>query len=1509
MRHMIKRWLVSLLVAGWTGLATAGNLTLADAPLFVAQSAPPLVMLTMSRDHKLYYEAYNDASDLNDDGQVDTRYKPDEIDYFGYFNRYACYDYDSGLKRFVPKSVKTPAQVASRDKTCAGGPAGEWSGDFLNYLTTSRMDALRKVFYGGYRSTDTKDLTVLERAFIPQDAHSWGKSYDSIQADGYDIRDYSPLDLPVGGKRHLFANTTLSDGGEPLLRIMKNTGFKVWEWLSKERPVAGSECATLGSSAQHGSCDVTPEDLVVRVEVCKTGLSEPNCKVYPSGTAKPTGILHQYGEDDRMRFGLLTGSNDNNLQGGILRKNVESFANEVNPVTGQFSGTSGIVSTLDALRIVNFIYKNNQGKDVWYYKCGWSWVTKPLENGYCNMWGNPVAEMMYEALRYFAGKKTPTADFVAGTRPLDKSLGLPDLSDTWIDPYDTRAGGYPHCAKPFQIVISDINPSYDSDRVPGSAFASFKGDMPASLNVEDIGGQITVHEPDVPGKHFIGESKLSSGVSEKDSTPSPKQVDSLGRIRGLAPEEPTKMGSYYAASLAYWGFMNDVHQGAAGTQNVQTFAVALSSPLPTIKIPLRNGRFVTLVPFAKSVGTTKNRTTTPYTENEPTNQIVDFYVESLSATSGSFLINFEDVEEGGDHDMDAIARYRYTLTSDDKVEVKVESLYAAGSIDQHMGYVISGTSRDGIYLVVKDRNGGDIKYFLDTPAGVWAGEDRGESLLGLTDTRTFAPGFTTGATLLKNPLWYAAKWGGFQDENKNGIPEAAEWDADGDGNPDNYFPVTNALNLGPQLEKAFDEILGRGGSSASVTVNAGELTTGSLLFRALFDAANWTGQLKAFPVKADGSLDAAIWDAADKIDAQFRDKPASRNVITQRLDNEKGVSFAWPSDPASPLTTEPDAALAAKLVTGVTSGSDAYGKALVAYFRGDTSEESGQNGATYLFRERASLLGDIVHSDPLFVGAPAFFYPDVWPAGSPENQSDAETYSAYQAAVKDRTPMLYFGANDGMLHAVAATADATGGQERLAFVPPTVFDRLQDLARPGYQHQYFVDGKVTYGDAFFTADKKWHTLLVAGLGKGGQVFYGLDISDPDGLDRSDLAFSEANAGKLVKWRFDDSDDPDMGYSYGEASVVRLHNGKWAVVFGNGYNNTAPDDHVSSTGNAVLYVMEAETGKLIRKFDTGQGMSADPLGASRPNGLAAPMVVDTDGDMIADAIYAGDLFGNLWKVDVSSADEKDWDFAYKSFGQPAPLFVAKDASGTRQPVTSRVRVGRHPNTPTGSDVLVFFGTGKYLETDDKDVSLTGQPQTFYAVWDNGSDTVTRNELLQQEIDKALTVSGRPYRIVTENPIDWNVHKGWYLDLGDSGAEKGERVIHAPVLRHGRVIFTTLIPSGDVCEAGGSGWVMELDAATGGRLDYTPVDTNDDNLFNPEDLVDIDGDGKGDVYVSGFQPKDGGIPTPPAMLEDPTTYNTDNPREFKYTGTSKGGVDLITEKNNPWSNTRYSWREVH
>jgi type IV pilus assembly protein PilY1 len=139
--------------------AEAQQLNLADAPLFLTQNPPPLNLLVLGRDHKLYYEAYNDYTDLNNDGVIDIGYKPSQITYFGYFDSYKCYTYDGS--KFVPASVTT-------NKQCSG----QWSGDWLNYVTTARIDALRKVLYGGRRSTDSSTATVLERTHIPQDTHA-----------------------------------------------------------------------------------------------------------------------------------------------------------------------------------------------------------------------------------------------------------------------------------------------------------------------------------------------------------------------------------------------------------------------------------------------------------------------------------------------------------------------------------------------------------------------------------------------------------------------------------------------------------------------------------------------------------------------------------------------------------------------------------------------------------------------------------------------------------------------------------------------------------------------------------------------------------------------------------------------------------------------------------------------------------------------------------------------------------------------------------------------------------------------------------------------------------------------------------------------------------------------------------------------------------------------------------------------------------------------------------------
>jgi len=161
---------------------TANAVIWPSRPLAASTSATPLTMLLAGKDHKLFYEAYNDASDVDGDGTLDTRFKP-EINYYGLYDSTLCYSYSSSNGRFNPAAVAGALGVCST--------SSHWSGNWLNYMTTSRIDALRKVLYGGYRYEDNTTRTVLQRAYIPQDAHSWGKEFHS--SHGYKISDYTPF--------------------------------------------------------------------------------------------------------------------------------------------------------------------------------------------------------------------------------------------------------------------------------------------------------------------------------------------------------------------------------------------------------------------------------------------------------------------------------------------------------------------------------------------------------------------------------------------------------------------------------------------------------------------------------------------------------------------------------------------------------------------------------------------------------------------------------------------------------------------------------------------------------------------------------------------------------------------------------------------------------------------------------------------------------------------------------------------------------------------------------------------------------------------------------------------------------------------------------------------------------------------------------------------------------------------------------------------------------------------
>ncbi|WP_058524009.1 pilus assembly protein [Legionella birminghamensis] len=1076
---------------------------------------------------------------------------------------------------------------------------------------------------------------------------------------------------------------------------------------------------------------------------------------------------------------------------------------------------------------------------------------------------------MYEALRYLGGKGSPTPSFDYSSGP-DVNLGLPKPG--WQNPYSSN----PYCAQANLLVISDLYPSYDSDQVPGSYFNTASSDLNPPLNASSIGQTIFNTEGYSSVSAFIGQS---AGIA--NGAPTPKTVTSFGNIRGLAPQETNSEGSYYAASVAYYGWINDLN-AAKGEQNVKSYIIALSSPQPEIKFKVGNN-LVTIVPFAKSVaGLNIDATQGQY---QPTNEIVDFYIESLSSTGGVFRVNFADLQQGADFDMDAIVKYTITVNPNNTLTIKTETIYAAGGINQHLGYVISGTTTDGVFLEVRDSDTpaiNDKDYFLDTPPGKLPGQAwEDKAALPTSATRTFTPSNTPSAIIFNSPLWYAGKWGGFNDSNNNDIPDIPQESiTSSSGDPDNYFLVTNANTLRTQLAKAFSLIVDRAGSFSSAALSSGFLSSDTFIYQAIFQTKDWSGQLLAFPIDQNtGNIvttgsgpRGSLWDAAQQLSLQNFN--SSRKILTYKPSTQKGIKFRWPSLPASPGLNDLDLAQVTALNTNPQNASiDNLGGSRLNYLRGDQSLEQ-KNGGT--FRNRSTLLGDIINSAPIVVGAPNQAYPSFWSDNAPENNV---SYSSFRQNNINRQSIIYVGANDGMLHAF----DAKVGTEIFAYVPSKVFPKLNLLTDPNYTHQYYVDGSPTVIDVFINS--QWRTVLVGTLSGGGQGVYALDVTNP-------TQFNENNAANIVKWEFNDSDDADLGFTYGQASIVRLANGQWAAIFGNGYNNTLSDGFASATGNAVIYIVNIDTGELIKKLDTGVGMSQDPLALGRPNGMASPAVVDTDGNSIANIIYAGDLFGNLWKIDISDPNPSQWDFWYKQGNKPLPLFVAQDSTGKRQPITTRPEVSRVRFS--ASALQVYIGTGKYLEPGDKtDLSV----QTVYALRDDNTSIINgRTQLRQQTI-----LSEQNNTRVTSSNLLANNDRGWYIDLTVNGQARGERVISNLTYLNGKIIFATVIPTSDPCDFGGESWLMELNALTGSRLNYNVFDLNNDGAFTTADSVtSSDGGNTVTVPPSGLKSEVG-------LIASPSILNAGS-KEYKYLPGTSGGIQKVGENPGPQIYGRQSWKQM-
>jgi len=626
-----------------------------------------------------------------------------------------------------------------------------------------------------------------------------------------------------------------------------------------------------------------------------------------------------------------------------------------------------------------------------------------------------------------------------------------------------------------------------------------------------------------------------------------------------------------------------------------------------------------------------------------------------------------------------------------------------------------------------------------------------------------------------------------------------------------YFSATDSATLSSGLNTALQEINALTSDAAAATTSNPNVTAGdNFIFSSSFRSVDWYGDFErrqisvadvttgtganAVTVPAGTPAATADWQARPLLDAN-----TSRTIYTRDATNTttglrpflwanltatEQAYFSTPyiSSTASPPLSQFCASGSTCLISATQTA--ASGSALLSFIRGDRTNEGDVSDLTKYFRKRASVLGDIVNAEAVYVKTPTFSYGD---AG----------YSAYKSTNASRQGMVYVGANDGMLHAF----NSDTGVEAWAYVPQTLFPSLYKLADKSYstQHQYYVDGSPTQADVYFGA--AWHTILVGGFNDGGRGFYALDVTDPAN-PKSLWEVSDASTGYA-----------NMGYSYGRPEITKLADGTWVALLTSGYNNV----QTGADGQGYLYVVNAGTGALIRSIGTGQGSSAAAVTgvcstAPCPSGLAQirAWVDNTTYDNTAQRVYGGDLFGNVWRFDINNN--------VGASGYDAQLLATlRGASGNVQSVTARPELGL-----VAGFSVVYVGTGRYLGATD--LSDTAS-QSIYAIKDSqgstgvGNPRATGTTFVKQTLTDAKCSSAQAtagyctlnndIRTGSGLPVNFATGNGWFVDLPATG----ERATTDPQLALGTLAFTTNVLDASACSVGGKSFINFFDYKTG------------------------------------------------------------------------------------------------
>jgi type IV pilus assembly protein PilY1 len=724
------------------------------------------------------------------------------------------------------------------------------------------------------------------------------------------------------------------------------------------------------------------------------------------------------------------------------------------------------------------------------------------------------------------------------------------------------------------------------------------------------------------------------------------------------------------------------------------------------------------------------------------------------------------------------------------------------------------------------------------------------------------------------------------------------------------FTASNPDELIAAMSEIVSSILARRGASTAVSVSLPIITDGTTGYSAGYDSADWSGFVTRNRLDPNTAQPLEVlWDAGCLLNGgnctstgqsslPVRD-PNTRQIFTSSGVPGTGTPFRWADLTArhqsrlnvSPATLRLD-------ISPTSFTADSYGENRVEYVRGSRTNETTLNPR---LRARGSVMGAVIRGQPVYVSSPTSGHRDTFPVGSPEQLAAAADagYAEFQNTWIARSPTLYVAANDGMLHAF----DARNGTERFAYIPNTVIDnyRLTKSTQAETGLTSTVDDKPLVYDAFVNG--RWRTLLVGSLRLGGRGVYALDVTNP-------VAINEGSAATTALWEFSNMAPASgggtdcqpgarfcssLGYTYESVNLARIrYQDKWVALVSSGYFPIDPLDPASretAASRTSLLVIDLNTGTLIKELRT----STAPQTAARSFGLSQPIVYDFGLDQINDIALAGDLAGNLWRFDISSADPDDWkvDLIFRTYGNGgAPAAGDEPIASAPIPMADPV---------TGGAIHVF-GSGKFIGSEDR---LPGiETQHFYGIRDYGTcrdsnDACSKYPIsVNQLVSQTLTQDNFfVRRIITTNPVP-ATSRGWRIPLAIPG-EPGERSSGPgfPFYSSNQILLTSVIPKGsDPCDPGASYGLMVVDAANGQAV-VDPNDSSPSRIVGgivrsstpPGTPVTIRGGGQ--VLIPGVPP------CPPGTICDPANPGANANQAIAAAASNADSI---------WA--RASWREL-